>query len=248
MPDPVILDFSGIYEEESFWKNANLRRIDLKDIPGTNCYCDTEAACEILERTGDLPEGGLRYIDSGNYHYVSFLLAGRIRTLFDLLVFDHHTDMQEPQFGDILSCGSWIRHLIKKNPLLNRVILVGPPRKDFDETEDALKEKVILFSESSAITEYSDKITGQLGNLPLYISVDKDVLRPEDARTTWSQGSMDGESLLAFLNRTVQAVGKENILALDICGESGPGDNTSGLNDRMNEKILKWYGEVFDEE
>ena len=46
---------------------------------------------------------------------------------FDLLVFDHHTDMQEPAFGGILSCGGWVRAALEELPLLHRVYLAGPP-------------------------------------------------------------------------------------------------------------------------
>ena len=248
MPDPVILDFSGIYREETFWKRGKAREIELYDIPGTNCYCDEEAAREIERRTYGIPERSLRYIDSGNYHYVSFLLAEQVRFPFNLLVFDHHTDMQRPQFGEILSCGGWIRYLINNNSWLNKVILVGPSKEDFEETEENLKEKTVLISEPAADEERIIRSMETSGNLPLYISVDKDILRPEDAQTTWTQGNMKGTTLLVLLDAAVRMSGKENVIALDICGESSPEDGNSEPNDRMNRKILEWYRKVFHEE
>ena len=34
----VIMDFSGIYQEEQFYEGEQVSWIDLSDISGTNCY------------------------------------------------------------------------------------------------------------------------------------------------------------------------------------------------------------------
>lgn len=39
----VIMDFSGIYQEEQFYEGEQISWIDLSDISGTNCYCDGDA-------------------------------------------------------------------------------------------------------------------------------------------------------------------------------------------------------------
>lgn len=46
----VIMDFSGIYQEEQFYEGEQISWIDLSDISGTNCYCDGDAQAQILER------------------------------------------------------------------------------------------------------------------------------------------------------------------------------------------------------
>ena len=49
--DVRILNFSRIYEEESFYrKDKSSHFIDLYDISGTNCMCDDQAAEEIRRR------------------------------------------------------------------------------------------------------------------------------------------------------------------------------------------------------
>ena len=49
--DVKILNFSGIYEEESFYRSGKSSHfIDLSDIPGTNCMCDEAALKEIGRR------------------------------------------------------------------------------------------------------------------------------------------------------------------------------------------------------
>ena len=44
----VLMNFSGIYREEEFWKNRQVSWIEVQDICGTNCYCDDEAIAEVI--------------------------------------------------------------------------------------------------------------------------------------------------------------------------------------------------------
>ncbi|MFR3946866.1 MAG: hypothetical protein ACLTZM_07055 [Ruminococcus sp.] len=105
----VIMDFSGIYQEEQFYEGEQISWIDLSDISGTNCYCDGDAQAQILERMEKYPVSGIYFIDSGNYHYMSRIGIGRVKEPFNLLVFDNHTDMQLPAFGGLLSCGGGLQ-------------------------------------------------------------------------------------------------------------------------------------------
>lgn len=66
----------------------------VREIPGTNCYCDDEAKTQILEKLEEFSAGGIYFIDSGNYHYMSRIGIERVKEPFRLLVFDNHTDMQ----------------------------------------------------------------------------------------------------------------------------------------------------------
>ena len=94
----VLMNFSGIYREEEFWKNRQVSWIELQDVCGTNCYCDEEAIAEINKRTENYPTAGIHFIDSGNYHYMTRLWLTRMDQPFCLLVYDNHTDMQPPGF------------------------------------------------------------------------------------------------------------------------------------------------------
>ena len=44
---PVIMNMSGIYREEKFWKGQETVWVEAEDITGTNCYCDEDARTEI---------------------------------------------------------------------------------------------------------------------------------------------------------------------------------------------------------
>ena len=123
----VIMNFSGVYEAEGFYKNHGHVWVDCKDIKGTNCYCDEEGENAIREAIRELGPEGIHFLDSGNYHYVSKIWLEKIEEEFELLVLDHHTDMQPPMFGDILSCGSWIKDALNSNPAIRHVWLAGPP-------------------------------------------------------------------------------------------------------------------------
>ena len=50
MAEIVIMDFSGIYKEEQFFEGEKVSWLDVREIPGTNCYCDDEAKTQILEK------------------------------------------------------------------------------------------------------------------------------------------------------------------------------------------------------
>ena len=65
------MDFTGIYELESFYKHKNINWIDCLDIKGTRGYCSEEAKAKIIKRIGDYLPAGIHFIDSGNFHYVS---------------------------------------------------------------------------------------------------------------------------------------------------------------------------------
>ena len=139
----VLMNFSGIYREEEFWKNRQVSWIELQDVCGTNCYCDEEAIAEINKRTENYPTVGIHFIDSGNYHYMTRLWLTRMDQPFCLLVYDNHTDMQPPAFGGILSCGGWIAAALEELENLKYVILVN---KDFKRilTEEKIREIVGL--------------------------------------------------------------------------------------------------------
>ena len=88
----VIMNFTGAYEKQEFYGDLGAVWLDLRDIQGTNCYCDEEAEAAIKERIRPMGPSGIHFLDSGNYHYVSKIWLDKVEGEFELLVFDHHTD------------------------------------------------------------------------------------------------------------------------------------------------------------
>lgn len=268
--DSFFINFSGLYSlnnasildtkrNDASYRGEDLPRpqpspsvLDLSGLEGTSCYCDPEAEEAIKGAIADVPLRALHFIDSGDYHYVSKLFTDRICVPFTLVLFDNHPDMQAPAFGDILSCGGWVRKALEENHLLERVIIIGSDPSLAEEVEDfcgndALEGRTCVGADScparsklillSADVEPS-VLAGLVEGCNIYISIDKDVMTREYARTDWSQGVMTLPSLLDFLFALMDAGGagpctrqagvplgavkersaRVNILGVDICG------------------------------
>jgi arginase family enzyme len=115
-----------------------------------------------------------------------------------------------------LSCGNWVSWALRKQPLLRRVVLIGT--RDEPASQDprvtVLSEQVIR--RLGAPRALARAIEEAAGRLPVYVSVDKDVLSPSDAATDWDAGSLRLTSLLYSL---VWLRRHRRILGVDICGE-----------------------------
>lgn len=241
------MNFSGIYKQQQFWQTGEIQRniswVEVQELPGSNCYCDGDAMETLRQKLEEFDADGIHFIDSGNYHYMSRIWLEKLNTPFRLVVFDNHTDMQPPAFGGLLSCGGWVAASLEELPLLKEVLLVGPDQEAFDQTELVLQEKVRFLSrERLREMTMEEKVLffEELSvDLPVYLSVDKDVLCAEDASTTWSQGDMTLEELGQFVAILLE---KQDILGMDVCGECDP-DACEGdhLNDLANRKLLELW-------
>ena len=241
------MNFSGIYKEQQFWQTGEIQRniswVEVQELPGSNCYCDGDAMETLRQKLEEFDADGIHFIDSGNYHYMSRIWLEKLNTPFRLVVFDNHTDMQPPAFGGLLSCGGWVAASLEELPLLKEVLLVGPDQEAFDQTEPVLREKVRFLSREKlgemTLEEKVSFFEELTAELPTYLSVDKDVLCPEEASTTWSQGEMTLEELCEFVKILLE---KQDILGMDVCGECDPDACEGGhLNDLANRKLLELW-------
>lgn len=226
----LILDFSHVYCDEKIPKNDKVHWLDCSDITECDLYCSKRAEEEIRARIAPYGIHGIHFLDSGNYHYVTGIMTALIKQKFSLILLDHHTDMQKPMIEQMTSCGDWAGKVLKTNPWLQQLILIGPQESDilqiYREKEGLvsgaeLQEKLITFSEEEIQSvEGENKISGIKRNLPVYISIDKDILDEEYSETNWSQGKMP----LPVLERLLMPfLTSGNILGIDICGECQQG-------------------------
>ena len=226
----LILDFSHVYCDEKIPKNDKVHWLDCSDITECDLYCSKRAEEEIRARIAPYGIHGIHFLDSGNYHYVTGIMMALIKQKFSLILLDHHTDMQKPMIEQMTSCGDWAGKVLKTNPWLQQLILIGPQESDilqiYREKEGLvsgaeLQEKLITFSEEEIQSvEGENKISGIKRNLPVYISIDKDILDEEYSETNWSQGKMP----LPVLERLLMPfLTSGNILGIDICGECQQG-------------------------
>ena len=254
----TILDFTGVYEAQPFMQEllgrADTRYIGCGDIPGTDCYCDDDAIETIRRRiaeAGITDARGIHFFDNGNYHYMSKIWTDMIQDPFSLVVFDHHPDMQEPRFGNILSCGGWVKKVVEENPFVDNVVILGVADHLADEFRN---DKVMIIRESEIVTlegRSPDRVHSILSHSPnLYISIDKDALSTDYAATNWDQGSLSLEHTKAIIDALAR---NHKIIGVDICGERArdfAGDaqhsvqEADALNDRTNRELAGFLASI----
>lgn len=239
----MILDFTHVYRDEDIKDIDRFRYIDCSDIQETDMYCSKNAYEKIWGRIKPYGIQGIHYIDSGNYHYITKIITDHIDEPFGLVMYDHHTDMQIPMVPEMMSCGDWAGQALSQNKNLRQLVIVGPPESDIEQTLESYSGsqsgRLLTFSAEDL---HGDLLENKLKlirtDLPLYISIDKDVLGTEYTETNWSQGDMSIYGLERLLSVFLGGQGEEKnsdacrnderyagdirhsrILGIDICGE-----------------------------
>ncbi len=189
------------------------KNVDFTWLEGTNCYCSPESAEIIRLVLGREEPGAFHQIGTGDYHYLTLFWLERIREPFCLALFDHHPDDQPAAFGDgLISCGGWVADA-RRLPLLQQDVWIRDTA-DFPLLETLPKD------------------------LPVYLSVDLDILSPAFARTDWDQGTMSLDELSAALRRLRV---ERRIIGVDLCGgntiEKGASPEDLALNASTGEAL-----------
>lgn len=239
----MILDFTHVYRDEDIKDIDRFRYIDCSDIQETDMYCSKNAYEKIWGRIEPYGIQGIHYIDSGNYHYITKIITDHITEPFGLVIYDHHTDMQIPMVPEMMSCGDWAGQTLIQNKNLRQLVVVGPPESDIEQTLESYSGsqsgRLLTFSAEDLHGDLpEDKLKHIRTDLPLYISIDKDVLGTEYTETNWSQGDMSIDGLERLLSVFLGGQGEEKntdacrnderydggirhsrILGVDVCGE-----------------------------
>lgn len=209
----------------------------------------------------------LIFAGSGDFHHVTPLLIERaIAAASDagpvtVVHFDNHPDWV--RFDNGLHCGSWVGRAARL-PGVAKVITVGVCSGDIDRPETkradlnlVVEGRVELYPwrapdggpvlrvgdqgwpSMQAMGEggFMDLLVSRIATSAIYITIDKDVLRPDDAVTNWDQGQLT----LDGLERLVRAVAhRARLIGADVVGDwSAPRYGPDLLS-----KILK-RGEAF---
>ena len=275
----TIHDFSGVYSDQPFLqalrdsshnvaptsknvgsvtveeKQTQVIWLDGKQISGTDCYCDDEAAAALRKQIDDAGiknAEGIHFFDNGNYHYMSKIWTDMVQEPFSLIVFDHHPDMQPPRFGDILSCGGWVKKVLDENKFIDNVVIIGVADHLVDEIREEIAshpsgariDKVSFIPESEIIS-LSSLVSRLSSNL--YISIDKDALAPAYASTNWDQGSLRLEHMKSIISEIAK---DHRIIGVDICGERAYDfegneqytvSQADALNNRTNRELVDFF-------
>lgn len=238
-----IFDFTGVYRQQDFYKDFSYSWKDCTDLSGVNGFCDESAFAELRQRTGDSC-GKIHYFDGGNFHYMSYLMAEKIREPFCLVVIDHHTDMQPPMFEELLSCGCWVKRVLDDNPLAKEAILIGVADQLADAVEAQYQNQLTIYRESEILIDdrWIADMTTHI-HYPVYLSVDKDAFASGTAATDWDQGSMDYPQMEAVYKKLSDST---RILGIDICGEcidNSNEPNAAKINNKINRKLAELFSQ-----
>ena len=194
------------------------------------------------------PDPGPVFTGSGDFHHVSLLLLQRLAACgpLDVVVLDNHPDNMRYPWG--IHCGSWVSH-VAALPFVRHVQVMGIGSPDVS-LRHAVENRLLPlwrgrvsywclgldvrwasyaglghairgFDSNRAML---DAFTAQQSNAstPVYLSVDKDVLSPEVARTNWDQGRLTEADMLE-----VAACVRPRLVGCDITGDVSVAHYTS---------------------
>ncbi|HSV29569.1 MAG TPA: arginase family protein [Candidatus Omnitrophota bacterium] len=196
--------------------------------------------CEEEPPPGDGAE--VTFMGSGDYHHLTAPLVGRTKGPLSVVHFDNHPDwgMWPPAYH----CGSWVNRVLDMGHVA-KVVTIGPCAADTTWPQfkganlgalesDRFELHPWRMAPSRVIGKGSirwnnlgecdwsgfvDDLARRLPTERVYVSIDKDVLHPDEAVTNWNQGEMRLDHIFACL-RALAA--RRRIVGVDVCGEYAP--------------------------
>jgi hypothetical protein len=205
-------------------------------------------------------EPSLHLIGSGDFHHVSLALLRRIEHPFNLLILDNHPDWmcgipflhcgtwvhhacQLPNLQTIFHVGGDVdfdnryRWLAPWQALRSGKIRVIPAVRSFERGawSNFVLPTLRIDSRKPAtmgrIKQLVEPWRATLGRVPLYVSLDKDVLTTQDAVVNWDSGHLALAEVEAVLNAFVDAA-HHRLAGMDIVGDWSP-VRLNGLGQRL---------------
>lgn len=197
-----------------------------------------------------MPEGGstVTLFGSGDFHHVTLALLARLREPFNLLVLDKHPDwMRGIPF---LHCGTWLRHALRLRNL-RRVFHCGgeadfdngyrwlAPWADLCSGRATVYPASRRFTRgkwSSILTqpllvdgrfttdqfrESLEPVRSELAAVPLYVTIDKDVLVAEESAVNWDSGFLRTTDAISIIEAFIETAGGR-LIGADLNGDWSP--------------------------
>lgn len=196
-------------------------------------------------------------LGSGDYHHLTLALLQQHQTPLTLVLFDNHPDWIRPPHQ--YHCGTWI-YAAARLPQVARIVIVGLENGDLcgkkfqdGDVESYLNKKIVLLPYTAVEVTIGAEQTVQLqsqlkaslkagvqeilshiATQHVYVSVDKDCLRLDDAITNWEQGTLPLETVTAC----IAAIRNNHIIVgADTVGDYSP---------PIFNSPLKWIGSFLD--
>lgn len=202
---------------------------------------------ERLQTCLPIDEAELVFAGSGDFHHVTPLLIERAMAAAEgpitVLHFDNHPDWVRQAEGR--HCGSWVGRAARM-PGVARVITIGVCSPDVGRgraregdlallAEGRLElyawtapdggEALVLDGrawptiESLGEAAFLDLLDSSIPTSSLYVTIDKDVLRAQDALTNWDQGRASLDFVVAAIRR---ASAGRRVIGADVVGDWSP--------------------------
>jgi arginase family enzyme len=176
---------------------------------------------------------------SGDFHHLTALWLRKLAGLTTVISFDNHPDwdIRPPKWA----CGGWVNRALELEPIEkvsvwgcgnfecwwparifgnNRAERAGrlevhPWADDRSAKERARRGAILQVDWREKFERFVDSLDGR----EVYVTVDLDCLRAEDALTNWENGRFSVEDVAWAIARLVE---KSRIIGGDICGAWSP--------------------------
>ncbi len=195
-------------------------------------------------------EPSVTFYGSGDFHHVTLALLRRQRTPVNLVVFDNHPDWMRgvpllhcgtwlyhaallPQIERVFHIGgdvdfdNYYRWLAPWNMLCTGKITVIPAVRTFAGRRWDSVAHTPVRNDAQAVAgrerwgELLSPFRDELRSRPLYVSLDKDVMRAEEAPVNWDSGHLTLAEVCAGLERLLESAAG-NLAGMDIVGDWSP--------------------------
>ncbi|MEN3012471.1 MAG: hypothetical protein ABDH34_06280 [Dictyoglomus thermophilum] len=190
--------------DDTYFNQRNLVRfgkvIDLRGFKQVRYLCSYDRLKELEKFVNSI--SGIKFLGKSDFHYFTYLFVKSINIKFNLVVIDHHVDLKST-FEGYISCGSWLRDVMKISSL-NKIFLFTS-----DNNTGENNDKLVVISKDFKT------LKNMMGGLPIYVSIDKDILDKKCLNTNWEQGNMDIKEFFNLLNFLSQF----DMIGVDVCGE-----------------------------
>ncbi len=195
--------------------------------PRLRCFAPREAMhVFIREVVNELPPFVL--YGSGDFHHLTAAFLRNVRSpAFNLIAFDNHPDWDRrpPHWA----CGGWMKRAAELQNLRRRVVwgcgnfelnwphrLFGSPRVEVHAWAERYSSGTLTHANwQSRFEEFAETLRGQ----NVYITVDMDCLREEEAITNWENGLFSAKDVAWAI---VCLRSRANVIGGDVCGAYSP--------------------------
>lgn len=213
---------------------ANVQVVDAGDI-NCNPFDISTALDEIETGISELASGGRPVMVLGGDHTIalaSLRALHREHGPMALIHFDAHLDTWGPYFNTPITHGTPFRVAIEEGLLIKEhsahVGIRGSLYSPEDLTDDAEMGFTIVHARDFHTTPFTDiieRISTRVGDAPLYISIDIDVLDPSHAPGTGTPeaGGLTSRELLEL----IRGLKDKNLVGADVVEVAPPYDHAS---------------------